>query len=67
MSFGSDIYVFICMGFVLVELFDEWVYGCANGGYLRFICVGNLGVLSYNMWELVKLIFPLLLGLFGVS
>ena len=26
MSIGSDIYVFLCMGFVLVELFDEWVY-----------------------------------------
>ena len=26
MSFGSDIHVFIYMGFVLVELFDEWVY-----------------------------------------
>ena len=50
MRFGSDIYVFICMGFVLAELFDEWVYGCANGGYLRFIYVGNFGVLSYNLW-----------------
>ena len=27
MSIGSDIYVSLCMGFVLVELFDEWVYG----------------------------------------
>ena len=27
MSIGSDIYVFVCMCFVLVELFDEWVYG----------------------------------------
>ena len=26
MSIESDIYVFLCMGFVLVELFDEWVY-----------------------------------------
>ena len=26
MSIGSDIYVFLCMGFVLVELFDKWVY-----------------------------------------
>ena len=25
MSTESDIYVFVCMGFVLVELFDEWV------------------------------------------
>ena len=40
---------------------------CANDDYLRFICGGNLGVLSYNMWWLVNLIFPLLLGLFGVS
>ena len=49
MSIGTNIYVFICMGFTLVELFDEWVYGCINGGYLRFICGGNLDVLSYNM------------------
>ena len=34
MSFGSDIHVFICMGFVLVELFDEWVYSFYNGGYI---------------------------------
>ena len=27
MSIGSDIYVFVSKGFVLVELFDEWVYG----------------------------------------
>ena len=27
MSIESDIYVFICKGFVLVKLFDEWVYG----------------------------------------
>ena len=27
MNIESDIYVFICMGFVLVKLFDEWVYG----------------------------------------
>ena len=49
MSIGSDIYVFICMDFVLVELFDEWVMVCANDDYLRFIYGGNLGVLSYNM------------------
>ena len=40
---------------------------CANGGYLSFIYGGNLGVLSYNIWWLTNLIFPLLLGLFGVS
>ena len=33
MRFGSDIHVFICMGFVLVELFDEWVYSFYIGGY----------------------------------
>ena len=48
MKFGSDILVFICMVFVLVDLFDECVYGCINGGYLRFISGGNLDVLSYN-------------------
>ena len=26
MSIESNIYVFLCIGFVLVELFDEWVY-----------------------------------------
>ena len=41
------------MGFDLVDLFDEWVYG----GYLRFIYGGNLGVLGSIMWELVNLIF----------
>ena len=50
MSFGSDIHVFICMGFVLVDLFDKWVYDFYNGGYLRLIYGGNLGVLSYIMW-----------------
>ena len=43
MSFGSDIYVFICMCSVLVELFEEWVCGYVNGGYLSFIYVKNLG------------------------
>lgn len=41
MSIGSDIYVFICMGFVLVELFDEWVHGCINDDYLRFMYDGK--------------------------
>ena len=46
MSFGSDIHVFICMDFVLVELFDEWVYSFYNGGYL----IGEyLGVLVFNV------------------
>ena len=39
MSFGSDIHVFICMGFILGELFDEWVYGFYNGCYQRLIMV----------------------------
>ena len=41
---------FMSMGFDLVDLFDKWVYGFTNGGYLRFIYGGNLGVLSYIMW-----------------
>ena len=48
MSFGSDILVFIYiyMGFVLVELFDEWVYSFYNGGYI----IGeDLGVLVFNV------------------
>ena len=32
MSISSDIYVFLCMSFVLVDLFDEWVYSYYNGG-----------------------------------
>ena len=32
MSINSDIYVFLCMSFVLVDLFDEWVYSYYNGG-----------------------------------
>ena len=50
MSIAIDIYVFVCMSFVMVELFDGWVsMVCANDDYLRFIYGGNLGVLSYNM------------------
>ena len=44
MSFGSDIHVFICMRFVLVELFDEWVYSFYNCGYLSG---EGLGVLAF--------------------
>ena len=32
MSISSDIYVFLCMSFVLVDLFDEWVNSYYNGG-----------------------------------
>ena len=39
-----DIDVFICMGFVLVDLFDKWVYSFYNGGYL---CDENLRVLAF--------------------
>ena len=41
MSIESNIYVFICMGFVLVELFDEWVRGLVNDYYLRFMYGGK--------------------------
>ena len=44
MSFGNDINVFLCMGFVLVDLFDEWVYCFYNGGYLSG---EDLGVLAF--------------------
>ena len=44
MSFGSDNHVFICIGFVLVDLFDEWVYSFYNGGYLSG---EDLGVLAF--------------------
>ena len=46
MSFGSDIHVFICMGFVLVELFDEWIYSFYNGGYQSD---EDLGVWLFNV------------------
>ena len=36
MSIESDIYVF-----VLVDLFDEWVYGLANDDYLKFMYGGK--------------------------
>ena len=36
MSFRSDIHVFICMGFVLVELLDEWVYNGEDFEILAF-------------------------------
>ena len=41
MSIGSDIYVFLCMGFLLVELFDEWYILCAIDDYLRFMYGGK--------------------------
>ena len=34
MSIRSEIYVFLCMGFVRVDLFDEWVCSFYHGGYL---------------------------------
>ena len=43
-SFGSDIHVFICMGFVLIDLFDEWIYSFYNGSYLSG---EDLGVLAF--------------------
>ena len=49
MSFESDIHVFICMGFVLVKLFDEWVYNFYNSGYLsgKFFFWGGGGGLAF--------------------
>ena len=41
MSIGSDIYVFVCMGFVLVELFVSGYMVYANNDYLRFIYGGK--------------------------
>ena len=56
-SFGSDIYVFICMGFVLVDLFDEWVYGFYIGGYLRYVMVKIWGFWLSNVKYMVNKIF----------
>ena len=44
MGFESDIHVFICMDFVLVDLFDEGVYSFYNGGYLNG---EDFGVLAF--------------------
>ena len=44
MSFESDIHVFICIGFVLVDLFDEWIYSFYNGDYLSG---EDFGVLTF--------------------
>ena len=44
MSIRIDICVFLCMGFVLVDLFNDWVYSFYNGGYLSG---ENLGVLAF--------------------
>ena len=44
MSMGSDIHMFIYMGFVLMELFDVWVYSFYNGGCLSG---QDLGVLAF--------------------
>ena len=55
MSFRSDIYVFICMSFVLVELFDVWVYSFYNGGYLSgedFGVWALYGPFGYNLFLL---------------
>ena len=41
-SIKSDIYVFLCMDFVLVDLFDEWVYSSYNCGYLNGENLGDL-------------------------
>ena len=38
MSIRNDIYGFVCMGFVLVELFDEWVYGLCYWWLSKVYC-----------------------------
>ena len=44
MSFGSDIHVFVYMSFVLVELFDQWVYSFYNDDCLSG---EDFGVLAF--------------------
>ena len=54
MSFVTDIYVFICMGFVLVDLFDEWVCSFYHDDYLS----GEvLGFWLFNVKYMVNIIF----------
>ena len=52
MNFLGDILVIMYMGFDLVDLFDEWVYGFYNGGYLRLLWwgFGGFGFLMWNRW-----------------
>ena len=46
-SFGSDILVIMFMGFVLVDLFGEWLWILYNDSHLRFIHGNELGVLAF--------------------
>ena len=45
------------MGFVLVDLFDEWVYGFYIGGYLRYVMVKIWGFWLSNVKYMVNKIF----------
>ena len=47
MSFLGDILVIMCMGFDLVDLFDEWAYDFYKR-WLSKVCYGeDLGVLAF--------------------
>ena len=54
MSFVTDIYVFICMGFVLLDLFDEWVCSFYHDDY---ISGEDLGFWLFNVKYMVNIIF----------
>ena len=44
--------IFVCLYVWVLYWWNYLMSGfmvCANSGYLRYICDGNLGVLSYNM------------------
>ena len=45
------------MGFVLVDLFDEWVYSFYIGGYLRYVMVKIWGFWLSNVKYMVNIIF----------
>ena len=55
--------MFIGMGFVLVDLFDEWVYGFYIGGYLRYVMVRIWGFWLSNVKFMVNIIFIVYLEL----
>ena len=47
LSFGSDILVIMFMGFVLVDLFGEWLWIWYNDSHLRF----TLENAMYMWWK----------------
>ena len=52
MSIESDIHVFICMGFVLVKLFDEWFIIFTHENFILFFILRRICISTWLlMWE----------------